>query len=142
MGNMFNVQLPMIPSRPGSTITANSGLSFKDALELLMVAIYISLHHLLSKVSIVIAKAFFHRTASSYAISTCTSHTFLPAGKALRRMLGSGMMHYQEGFQCPKDSITLQMEGILIARNFLSLFVECGITFRSGGLQVFGMCLI
>ena len=55
---------------------------------------------------------------------------------------GSGIMYWQKGFQCLKDSIILQMEDILIARKFLSLFMVFGITFRSGVLQVFGMCLI
>ena len=50
--DMFDVQLPMILSLPGSMIMANYGLSSKDALEPLMVVIYTSSHPLLSKVSI------------------------------------------------------------------------------------------
>ena len=139
MVNTFNAQILMTPSLPSSVIIANSGLSFEGALELLMVAIYIFLHLPLSRVSIEIAKAFFPRTASSYAISTCSSHTSSQAGKALRQMPVSGMMHWRKGFQCLKNSIILQMEDILIARNFLSLFVVFDITFRSGVLQAFGM---
>jgi hypothetical protein len=142
MANMFEVQPQMILSLPGFMITANYGLSSKDALEPLMVAIYPSLHLLPSKVSIGIEKAFFHRTASLYATLACSSHIFLQAGKVLQQILGSGLMHCQEGFQHPKDFIILQMQDFLIARNFLSLFVVFGIIFRSGVLQVFGMCFI
>jgi len=107
-----------------------------------MVAIYTSPHLLLSKVSIGIEKDFFHKTAFSYAISTCSSPTSLQAGRVLQQMLESGLMHWQKGFQCLKDSFILQMQDILIARNFLFLFGVFGIIFRSGVLQVFGMCLI
>jgi len=54
----------------------------------------------------------------------------------------SGLMHWQKGFQHLKDSIILRMQDILIARNFLFLFVVFGIIFRSGVLQVFGMCFV
>ena len=100
-----------------------------------------SLHLLPSKVSIGIEKAFFHRTASSYVTSTCSSHIFLQAGKVLQQILMSGLMHWQKGFQHLKDSIILQMQDILIARNFLFLVVVFSIIFRSGVLQVFSMCL-
>ena len=142
MANMFNIQLPMIQSLPGFAMMANCGPSFRDALEPLMVAIYTSPHLLLSKVSIGIEKDFFHKTAFSYAISTCSSSTSLQAGRVLQQMLESGLMHWQKGFQCLKDSFILQMQDILIARNFLFLFGVFGIIFRSGVLQVFGMCLI
>jgi hypothetical protein len=51
-------------------------------------------------------------------------------------------MHWQKGFQHLKDFIILQMQDILIARNFLFLFVVFGTIFRSGVLQVFGMCFV
>ena len=114
----------------------------KDALEPLMVAIYPSLHLLPSKVSIGIKKAFFHRTVFSYVTLTCFSHIFLQAGKVLQQILRSGLMHWQKGFQHLKDFIILQMQDFLIARNFLSLFMVFAIIFRSGVLQVFGMCFI
>ena len=139
---MFNIQLPMILCLPGSLKTANFGLSSKDALEPLMVVIYTSPPLLLSKVSIRIEKAFFHRIVSSYAISTCSSHTFFQAGKVLQQMLGSGLMHWQNDFLCLKDFIILQMLDILTARNFLFLSMVFGIIFRSGVLQVFGMCFL
>lgn len=139
---MFDVQLLMIPYPPGSMITANYGPSSEDALEPLMAAIFTSPHLLLSKVFIGTEKAFFHRIACSYAISTCFSHTFSQAGKVLQQMLGSERMHWQKDFQCLKGSFTLQMQDILIARNSLFLFVVFGITFRNGVLQVFGMCLV
>jgi hypothetical protein len=107
-----------------------------------MVAICLSLHLLPSKVSIGIEKAFFHRIVSSYVTSTCSSRIFFQAGKVLRQILVSGQMHWQKGFQCPKDSIILQMQDILIARNFLPLFVVFDIIFRSRELQVFGMCFV
>jgi hypothetical protein len=141
MANMSAVQLPMILSLPRFGIMANYGLSSKDALEPLMAAIFTFLHLTLSKASIGTEKGFFHKTVSLYAISTCFSHTFLQAGKVLQLMLGFGLMHWQKGFQCLKDSIILQMQDILIARNSLFLFVVFGIIFRSGVLQVFGMCL-
>ena len=49
-----------------------------------------------------------------------------------------------KGFSVPEglDSIILRMQDILIARNFLFLFVVLGIIFRSGVLRVFGMCLV
>jgi len=141
MANMFEVQPAMILSLPGFVITANYGLFSKDALEPLMVAIYPSLHLLPSKVSIVIEKAFFHRIVFSYVTLTCSSHIFLQAGKVLQQILGSGLMHWQEGFQHLKDFIILQMQDFLIARNFLSLSMVFGIISRSGVLQVFGMCL-
>jgi len=142
MADMFNIRPPMILSLPGFMIMENYGLSSKDALEPLMVAICPSLHPLLSKVSTGIEKAFFHRTVSAYATLTCSSHMFLQAGKVLQLMLRSGLMHWQKGFQYLKDSIILQMQDILIARNFLFLFMVFGIIFRSGVLQVFGMCLV
>ena len=131
MANMFDVQPPMILSLPRFTIIENYGLSSKVALEPLMVPIFPSLHPLLSKVSTGIEKAFFHRIASAYVTSTCSSHTFLQAGKVLQLMLGSGLMHWQKGFQYLKDSIILQMRDILIARNFLFLFVVFGIIFKN-----------
>ena len=142
MANMFEVQLPMILSLPGFMITANYGLSSKDALEPLMVAISLFLHLLPSKVSIEIERALFHRTVFSYVTLTCSSHTFLQAGKVLQQILGFGLMHWQKDFQHLKDFIILQMPDFLIARNFLFLFVVFGIIFRSGVLQVFGMCFI
>ena len=111
---------------------AKYGLFSKDALEPLMVVIYISPPLLLSKISIGIKKASFHRIASSYAILTCSSHTLFQAGKVPQQMLGFGLMHWQ------KDFIILQMD-ILTTRNFLFLFVVFGIIFRSGVLQAFGM---
>ena len=119
----FNVQPPMIPSLPGFIVTENYGLSSKDALEPLMVAICPSLHLFPSKVSIGIEKASFLRTVSSFVTLTCSSHTSLQAGKVLQQILVSGLMHWQKGFWCLKDSIILQMQDILIARNFLFLFV-------------------
>ena len=142
MASMFDVQPPMILSLPGFMITANYGLSSKDALEPLTVATCPSPHLLLSKVSIGIEKAFFHRTASSYVTLTCSSHIFLQAGKVLQQILVSGLMHWQKGFQHQKDSIILQMQVFLIARNFLFLFVVFGIISRSGVLRVFGMCFV
>ena len=139
---MFEVQLPMILSLPGFIITANYGLSSKDALEPLMVAISLFLHLLSSKVSIEIERALFHRTVFSYVTLTCSSHTFLQAGKVLQQILGSGLMHWQKDFQHLKDFIILQMQDFLIARNFLFLFVVFSIIFRSGVLQVFGMCFV
>ena len=118
MADMFEVQLLMILSLSGFTITANYGLSSKDALEPLMVAIYPFLHLLLSKVSIGIKKAFFHRTVSSYVTLTCSLHIFLQVGNVLQQILGSGLMHWQEGFQYLKDFIILQMQDFLIAKNF------------------------
>ena len=111
----------------------------KDALEPLMVVIYISPPLLLSKISIRIEKASFHRIVSSYAISTCSSHTLFQAGKVPQQMLGFGLMHWQKDFLCQKDFIILQMPDILTARNFLFLFMVFGIIFRSGVLQAFGM---
>ncbi|KIK05229.1 hypothetical protein K443DRAFT_642468 [Laccaria amethystina LaAM-08-1] len=107
MVDMFEVQPPMIPSLPRFMITANYGLSSEDALEPLMVAICLSLHLLLSKVSIRIERAFFHRTVSLYVILTCSSRIFLQAGKVLQQILGSGLMHWQKGFQHLKDFIIL-----------------------------------
>ena len=107
-----------------------------------MVVICPSLHPPLSKVFTGIVKAFFHRTVSSYVTLTCFSHTFLQAGKVPPLMLGSGQMHWPEGFQYLRGSIILQMQDILIVRNFWFLFVVFGIIFRSGVLQVFGMCLL
>ncbi|KAF8817100.1 hypothetical protein BYT27DRAFT_7075532 [Phlegmacium glaucopus] len=138
MANMFKVQPPMILSLPKFMITANYGLFSKDALEPLMVAICPSLHYCLfsnaqkystlpSKVSIGIKKTFFHRTVSSYVTLTCSSHIFLQAGKVLQQILGSGLMHWQEGFQHLKDFIILQMQDFLIARNFLSF---CGVRYH------------
>jgi hypothetical protein len=92
MADMFDVRLLMIPSLLGYSKIASYGLSFKDVLELSMEATYISPHPPFSKVSIGIGKAFFHRTAFLYAISTCSSHTFLQVGKALQQMHGSGLM--------------------------------------------------
>lgn len=138
---MFDFQPPMILFLLKFTIMANCGHSFVDVLELLMAAIYIFLHRQLSKVSIVIGRAFFRKTVFSYVISTCSSHIFLQAGKALRQMHGSGLMPYRRGFRCLQDSIILQMQDIHIRKNFLFHFVEFGIIFRSGELQVFGMCL-
>ena len=103
MANMFKVQLPMILSLPGFMITANYGLSSKDALEPLMVAISLFPYLLPSKVSIRIERALFHRTVFSYVTLTCSSHTFLQAGKVLRQILGSGLMHWQKDFQHLKD---------------------------------------
>src|SRR5271168_2967799 len=140
MADMFNVQPPMILSLPEFTITANYGLSSKDALEPLMVAICPSPHLQPSKVSIGIEKAFFHRIVFSYVILTCFLPIFLQAGKVLQQILVSGLMRWQKGFQYLKDSIILQMQDILIAGNFLFLFVVFGIIFRSGVLQAFGMC--
>jgi len=130
------------PASPRIYDNGNYGLSSKDALEPSMVAICPSLHPLLSKVSTGIKKAFFYRTVSAYVTLTCSSHTFLQAGKVLQLMLMSGLMHWQKGFQYLKDSIILQMQDILISRNSLYLFVVFSITFRSGVLQVFGMCLV
>ena len=70
----------------------------KDALEPLMVVIYISPPLLLSKFSIRIKKASFHRIVSSYAISTCSSYTLFQAGKVPQQMLGFGLMHWQRIF--------------------------------------------
>ena len=142
MANMFDIQLQMILSLPGFVITANYGLFLKDALEPLMVAICPSLHLLLSKVSIGIEKASFHKTVCLYVTSTCSSHIFLQAGKVLQQILGSGQMHCSEVSKYPMDFITLQMQDFLIARNFLFHFGVFGIIFRSGVLQVFGMCFI
>ena len=136
------VQLPMILSLPGFIATANYGLSSKDALEPLMVAICPSLHLLPSKVSIRIKKAFFHRIVSLYITFPYSSHIFTQVGKVLQQILGSGLMHWPEGFQYLKDFIILQMQDFLIARNFLSLFVGFSIIFRSGVLQVFCMYFI
>ena len=105
-----------------------------------MEATYISLHPPFSKVSIEIGKAFFHRIAFLYAISTCSSHISLQAGKALQLMREFGLMPWQGGFQCRRDFIILQMRDILIARNFLFHFVVYDIIFRNGVLQVSGMC--
>jgi hypothetical protein len=58
-----------------------------------------------------------------FIISTCSSHTFFQARTVLQQILGSGLMHWQEGFPCLKDSIILQMQNILITRNFLFLFM-------------------
>ena len=140
IASMFDIQSPMMLSLPEFMITANYGLSSKDALEPLMVATCPSLHLLSSKVFIEIEKAFFHRTASSYVTLTCSSHIFLQAGKVLQQILMSGLIHWQKNFQHLKDSIILQMQDFLIARNFLFLFVVFGIIFRSGVLQVFGKC--
>ena len=139
MANMFEVQLPMILSLPGFIVTANYGLPSKDALEPLMVAICPSLHLLPSKVSIGIEKAFFPRIVS---LCVTFSRIFLQVGKVLQQILGSGLMHWPEGFQYLKDFIILQMQDFLIARNFLSLFVGFGFIFRSGVLQVFSMYFI
>ena len=79
------------------------------------------------------------RIVSSYAISTCSSHTLFQAGKVLQQMLRFGLMHWQKDFLCQKDFIILQMPDILTARNFLFLFMVFGIIFRSGVLQAFGM---
>src|ERR1700678_1382243 len=100
---MFDVQLLMIPFLLISTIMANSGLFFKDVLELLMVATFIFLHPLPFKISIGIGKAFFHRIVFSYVISACSSHIFSQAGKALQQMHGSGLMPWQKVFQCLQD---------------------------------------
>jgi hypothetical protein len=54
----------MVQFLPGSTIMANYGLSSKDALEPLMVAISIFLHLLLFKISIRTKKAFYPRTVA------------------------------------------------------------------------------
>jgi hypothetical protein len=97
---------------------------------------------LLSKISIAIGKVFFHRIVFSYVISTCSSHTFSQAGKVLQQILGSGVMHWQKDFLHLKDIIILQMPDFLTARIFLFLFLVCGIIFRSGVLQVFGMCFL
>ena len=142
MASMFDVQPPVILSLPGFMIMENYGLSSEDALEHLMVPICPSLHPMLSKVSIGIEKAFFHRTVSAYVTLTCSSHTFLQAGKVLQLMLRSGLMHWQKGFRYLKDSIILQMQDILTARNFLFLSIVFSIIFRSGVLQVFGMFLV
>ena len=107
-----------------------------------MVATCPSLHLLPSKVSIKIEKASFCRTVSSYATSTCSSHIFLWAGKVLQLILVSGLMHWQKGFQCQKDFIILQMRDILIAMNLLFLFEVFAIIFKSGELQVSGMCFV
>ena len=109
-----------------------------------MVATCPSLHLLPSKVSIEIEKASFRRTVSSYATSTCSSHThiFLQAGKVLQLILVSGLMHWQKGFQCWKDFIILQMRDILIAMNLLFLFEVFAIIFKSGELQVFSICFV
>ena len=47
-----------------------------------------------------------------------------------------------KGFPVPEDSIIWLMWVILIARNFLFLFMAFSIIFRSGELQVFGMCFV
>ena len=107
-----------------------------------MVAISPSLRLLLFKVSIGIERAFFHKTVSLYVTSTCSSHIFLQAGKVLQQILVSGLMHWQKDFQRLKDSIILQMQDFLTARIFLFLLVVFGIIFRSGELQVFGMCSV
>src|SRR5882757_9596204 len=142
MASTFKAQPPMILSLPGFMITANYGLSSKDVSEQLTVAICPSLHLLPSKVFIGTEKAYFHRTASLYATLTCSLRIFWQAGKVLRQILVSGLMHWQKDFQCPKDSIILQMQDIHIARNFSFLFVVFGIIFRSGVLLVFGMCFV
>ncbi len=136
MANTFDDQLSMILSLPGSMITQNCGLSFKDALEPLTVAIYTFPHLLLFRVSIGIEKAFFHRIVFLYAISTCSSPMSLQDGKVPQQMLRSGLMHWPEVFQCQQDSIILQMQDFLIARNFLFLFVVFITIFRSGVLLV------
>ena len=130
----------MILSLLGLMTMANYGLSSKDVLEPLMAVIYTSPHQLLSKFSIGIEKASFHRIVSSYAISTCSSHTFFQAGRVLQQMLESGLMPWWRNFQCLQDFITLQMQDFPIAQNLLFHFVEFGIIFRSGELQVFGTC--
>jgi hypothetical protein len=48
----------------------------------------------------------------------------------------------KKGFQRRKDSIILQMQDSLIAKTLLFLFVVFVIIFRSGELQVFGMCFV
>ncbi len=138
MANMSNVQPPMILSLQKSTIMVNYGHSSRDALEL-MAVIYTFPHLLLSRVFIEIEKAFFHRIVFLYAISTCFSPTSLRVGRVLQQMSGSGLMHWPKVFQCLQDFIILQMQGILIARNFLFLSGVFSIIFRSGVLQVFGI---
>ena len=76
MADTFNVQLLTILFLLISVKMANCGLSFKDVLKPLMVATYIFPHLLLSRVSIGIRKAFFHRTAFSYVILACFSPIF------------------------------------------------------------------
>ena len=141
-GQYVQCSTPNDPISPRIYNNRKLWLSSKDALEPLTVAICPSLHLFPSKVSIGIEKASFLRTVSSFVTLTCSSHTSLQAGKVLQPILVSGLMHWQKGFQCLKDSIILQMQDILIARNFLFLFVVFGIIFRSGVLRVFGMCFV
>jgi hypothetical protein len=141
-GQYVQCSTPNDPVSPRICNNENYGCSSEDALEQLMVAICCSLHLLLSKISIRIEKAFFCRTISAYVTLICSSQTFLQARKVLQPMLGSELMHSQKGFWCLKDSIFLQMQDILIARNFWFLFMVFSIIFRSGVLQVFGMCLV
>jgi uncharacterized membrane protein (GlpM family) len=119
MANMFQVQPPMILSLPGFAITANYGLSSKDALEPLMVAICLSLYLLPSKVFIRIKKAFFHKIVSLCVNFPCSLQIFLQVRKILQQILGSGLMHWQEGFQYQQDFIILPMQDFLITRNLL-----------------------